>query len=400
LRIPLLIGGAAASQAHTALRIAPEYSGPVIYVSDAAQAVIAAGALLSDDDKPAFLESTSAKYREIARQYAETNASRDIISLEAARANRIPPRVCELPVYSAGQVTQPPFLGLLDLNDYSAEKVMPHFNWNLFLQSWEIGAQNRSFDSRGEKNDIREKLKKDAQAMLERIISEKLLRLRGVAGFFPAAADGDDVVLFGNGADFGGNAPVAEIARFCFLRNQEKKQSGAYNPCLADFFTSREQSGGTGGSAQFGVNFLGLFALSAGFGLNEAAAVFHAQNDEYSAILLATLANTLTEAFAAELHSRLRPNNFSGIRPVFGYPISPDHEDKRIALAVLDAYTRCGFTLTETAMMTPSASVCGMFIFHPDAYYFSTAPVNDDQLADWARRKGISYGEACRRAAL
>ena len=375
LRIPLLIGGAAANEAHTALRIAPAYSGPVVYVPDAARSVTTVRSLLSADERPAFLESIGEKYREIATHHAAGAARRTIISLEAARANAIPPLSCAPPA--------PPFSGLMDLNDYPIEKVIRHIDWQSFLHTWELAENSppRFFELKNEMEDTRYKLIKDAKAMLERIESEGLLRLRGTVGFFPAAAQGDDVLLFDNAPN------RAEIARFCFLRNQEKKQAGAYNPCLADFFALPH----AGGS-------MGLFALSAGFGLHEAVQVFRKQKDDYSEILLAALANTLAEAFAEELHSRLRPEQFAGIRPVFGYPISPDHEDKRLAFKLLDAEKRCGLELTETAMMIPSASVCGMFIFHPAAYYFGIGPIADDQLADWAARKGISPDEARRRA--
>ena len=401
LQIPLLIGGAAANQAHTALRISPEYSGPVIYVPDAARAVTVVSSLLSANERPGFLESTVEKYRKITLQHEAGSAHREILSLEAARANRIP----------LGTPADLPLTGITELNDYPVDKVIPHIDWLSFQQTWEIAENTypRFFDLKNGKQIIWEKLLNDAQAMLTRIKSEGLLRLRGVVGFFPAAAAGDDVILFGT-ADSGDTVtlpaaapgkPLAasrkEIARFCFLRNQEKKHSGAFNPCLADFFTPLEQPGAAAGSARYGADSLGLFALSAGFGLHEATTVYHKHKDDYSAILLATLANSLAEAFTAELHSRLRPEKFSGIRPVFGYPISPDHEDKRIAFKLLDAGKRCGLKLTETAMMIPQATVCGMFIFNPMGYYFGIGPIGEDQLIDWASRKAITLDEARRR---
>ena len=391
LKIPLLIGGAAANSMYTALRIAPEYSGPVIYVPDAAQAVTVVRALLSDNDRPGFLESTKEKYREIVHRHrAET--PREIISIKAARANRIP--YSAHGSFSLGEFFDANHSGLMELNDYSVDKVIPYINWQSFLKTWELTGKTRprSFHSDNpdnDKKDIQKKLLKDAEVMLDRIKSERLLQLRGVAGFFPAAAAGDDLVLFDEAG--------AEMARFCFLRVQEKKPPGAFNPCLSDFFPPMEYAGAQGSGVHPGVNSLGLFALSAGFGLSPAERVFYQQHDDYSAILLAALANTLAEAFAAELHSRLKPSNFLGIRPAFGYPISPDHEDKRLAFKLLDADKRCGFRLTETAMMIPAASVCGMFIFHPAACYFGIGPLGDDQLMDWASRKGISLPEARRR---
>jgi 5-methyltetrahydrofolate--homocysteine methyltransferase len=367
LQIPLLISGAAANQTHTALRIAPEYSGPVIYIPDAASAVPVVRALLSNNERPGFLESVGEKYREITINRQTGKSRQIIISLQEARANKT---LCDNTKFIFNN-------GIMDLNNYPIEKIIPFIDWQPFLQTWEIAEKSYpgSLDPKNRKKHIRNKLLKDARAMLDRVRLEYLLHLRGAAGFFPARANGDDIAIFGNTGD--------EIARFCFLRNQEKKQSGASNPCLSDFIAADMH--------------LGFFALSAGFGLQEATEIFYHQNDDYSAILLASLANTLTEAFAAELHSRLKPDNFSGIRPAFGYPISPDHEDKRIVFKLLDAENRCGFRLTETAMMIPAASVCGMLIFHPAAYYFSVGTIGEDQIKDWAGRKNISLDDAYRR---
>jgi 5-methyltetrahydrofolate--homocysteine methyltransferase len=231
---------------------------------------------------------------------------------------------------------------------------------------------------------------------LDRIRAEKLLRLRGVAGIFPAAAEGDDIVLQDSGR------------RFCFLRSQEKKRPGAFNPCLADFILPRENGAGA-------LDWIGLFALSAGFGVDEQVRRFQAGGNEYGALLLSTLANALTEAFVEEVHLRVRrewwayaahetsgadeviKGTYQGIRPAFGYPASPDHGDKRIAFDILEARERCGFELTGSAMMIPAASVCGMFFASPASCYFGIGAAGGDQLTDWAKRKGISEDEARQR---
>ena len=349
LKIPLLIGGAAASETHTALRIAPEYSGPVIYVPDAAKAVIVVRSLFSDIERPGFLESTEKKYLELTKKY---NAGKhEIISLEKARENRIPLPPVEIP--------DPPFTGIREFNNYPLEEIIPYINWSSFLNTWELTARNASVKSAAEN------LIKDAQQMFEKIKKEKLLELRGVIGFFPAASSGEDLIVYDNSA-------AKELTRFSFPRNLEKKQAGAYNPCLADFFQPANNAGLWGsqsGKVKCGAEYLGLFALSAGFGVQAAMEAFNLQNDEYSAILLASLANTLAEAFADERHSKLRPAAFQGIRPAFGYPICPNHQDKRIAFKLLQAEERCGLALTETAMIVPAASVCGMYIFHPEAFF-------------------------------
>jgi 5-methyltetrahydrofolate--homocysteine methyltransferase len=274
-------------------------------------------------------------------------------------------------------------------------------DWEGFLRIWNVG----NTDSvSAEKEAAKAKLLDDARKLLDRVCAEKLLELRGVLGIFPAHSEGDDVVVqYPSGQK--------EPARFAFLRNQTKKRAGGPNPCLSDFLPPRSDAVGNGSSG----GWLGLFALSAGFGLEDAVAADRARGDDYSALLLGTLADSLAEAFAEETHLRMRrewwgyaseenlsiedalAGKYAGIRPAFGYPPCPDHEDKRIAFALLDAQERCGLALTESAMIAPAASVCGMAFSGPGTYYFSAAPVGDDQLADWAARKGISAEEARQR---
>ena len=378
MKIPLLIGGAAASLAHTALRIAPEYSGPVVYVPDAGKSAETVRALLSADERPAFLEKLGNGYREAVRRHEDIRSRLETISLEAARANKIPP--------AAGRPAAPKTTGLIELNDYPLDRVIPYINWAAFLAGWDVPAAARG-----------EKVLDDARALLDRIRAEKLLCLRGVTGIFPAAAEGDDIVLQDSGR------------RFCFLRGQEKKRPGAFNPCLADFILPLENGGP--------VDWLGLFALSAGFGVDEQVRRFQANGNEYNALLLSTLANALTEAFVEEVHLRVRrewwayaanesspaeeviKGKYQGIRPAFGYPASPDHGDKQIAFDILEARERCGFELTSSAMMIPAASVCGMFFASPASCYFGIGAAGADQLSDWAKRKGISVDEARQRLA-
>jgi 5-methyltetrahydrofolate--homocysteine methyltransferase len=376
--IPLLVGGAAASLAHTALRIAPAYSGPVVYTQDAGQCPGALHSLLSPAARPRFLADLEARYREAAARHEAIHSRIEVIPLEAARANRIPAPVPAPP---------PKRRGLIELNDYPLDKVIPRIDWEGFLQSWELVP--------GQGETARTKLLEDAGEMLDRIRAEQLLRLRGVLGIFPAAAQGEDVLVYGGEA--GATAPPE---RFSFLRGQDRKRNGVHNPCLADFLPPTD-------------GWIGLFALSAGFGSEEAAAACREQGDDYGAILLGTLANSLTEAFSGEAH-RLTAEEYwgyaagsqdpgpsdggaYGIRPAFGYPACPDHRDKEAAFRLLEARRRCGLELTESAMMRPAASVCGMYI--PGGFYFSIAAAGEDQLADWARRKGIGTEDARQRLA-
>jgi len=290
---------------------------------------------------------------------------------------------------------------LVNLDDYTPERLVPYIDWSYFFYSWELGHGFERILEDPEKGEAARKLYDDALRMLDRIVSERLLTIRGVAGFFPAASEGDDVVLFD--PERGGRN---EIGRFSFLRNQERKRAGGPNPCLADFVAP---------SSSGKDDWIGLFAVTTGHGLAEAAAACRTAGDDYGALLLASLADRLAEAFAEELHRRVRrelwgyapeealaarelfEGRYRGIRPAFGYPACQDHADKRVAFDLLDAEARCGLSLTESAMMVPAASVCGMYFAHPASYYFGVGSVDEEQLEDWARRKGVSSDEARRR---
>jgi 5-methyltetrahydrofolate--homocysteine methyltransferase len=394
IMVPLLIGGAAASLAHTGLRIAPEYSGPVAYVPDAGKSAETIRALLSETERPKFLDALEASYREAEIRHEKIRQFVELVPLETARKNKIPLVSC-VP-------TEPKVKDLIDLVDYSPERVIPYIDWNSFLRTWDLAEETypSAYTARARKDreSTRKKLLEEAHAFLDNIVSEGTLRLRGVAGFFPAFSAGDDVVIRGPGG--------REAARFCFPRNQEKKRSASPNACLADFIAP--ETAGPG-------DWIGLFALSAGFGLAEAGAAFREKHDDYSAILLASLANTLTEALSEEVHLRVRREwwgyapgenlppgeiirgKFRGIRPAFGYPACPDHHDKELAFRLLDARGRCGLELTDTEMIIPAAAVCGIYIAHPSSYYFGVGRLEDDQVEDWARRKSISSIEAQRR---
>ncbi|MDR3334684.1 MAG: methionine synthase [Treponema sp.] len=375
MTIPLLIGGAATSLAHTSLRIAPEYSGPVVYVSDASRSAEVVRALLSDTHRPRFLEALETAYHEAAERHIHGRI--EILPLDKARENKVP---------SQWPQPEPQVKGILELKEYPVTQVLPYIDWTSFLHTWDMGT--RLAETSLEENT----LLKDAQSLLERVTSQGILQLRGVLGFFPACSEGEDIRLFDQDH---------ETARFSFLRNQGKKRAGAFHPCLADFIGPQ--------------GWIGLFALSTGFGLTEAEAAYQARHDDYGALLLGSLANCLAEAFTEAIHRQVRrefwgyapdedvsipellKGNYQGIRPAFGYPACPDHEDKRIAFTLLQAEERCGMKLTESAMIIPGASICGMFFSSPASYYFSLGTIGADQIQDWAARKGITVEEARRR---
>jgi len=346
MKIPLLIGGAAASLVHTSLRLAPEYSGPVVYVQNAGKSAETVRALLSDSQRPRFLQELEKTYQDAAQRHEEIQSRMEIISLELARANKATQGVYK-PV-------APKTAGIISLDNYPINRVIPYIDWQSFLRGWDAQVPGTILD--------------DAKRLLEQVEAKGLLQLRGVAGIFPASAEDEDVT-------------ITDKYRFCFRRNLQKKPAGVFNPCLADFIAPAQN-----GQA---VDWLGLFALSAGFGLEEASEQYRLSGDDYSALLLASLANALAEAFVEEAHLRVRrewwgyapdeslsveeilKGKFIGIRPAFGYPSCPNHEDKRLAFDLLEAEKRCGLKLTDTAMIIPAASVCGMFFASPAAYYFS-----------------------------
>ncbi|MDR2069092.1 MAG: methionine synthase [Spirochaetaceae bacterium] len=397
LTIPLLIGGAAASLAHTGLKIVPEYSGPVVYIPDASRSAGAVRALLSEASRPGFLEELARSYREAVSRHHSIRARIELLPLEKARQNKIPP--------DTGSGPEPRLRGIRAFHDYPLDRIIPYINWKEFLRAWDLASREKTRPA-PERETAEIQLLGDAKTLLDQVVSRKILKLRGVLGFFPAFSRDEDLFIGDPGAPEPGPEPGAAIARFSFLRSQEKKRAGLPNPCLADFIPPAAPGGAPG--------WIGLFALSAGFGLPEAETAY--KHDDYGRLLLASLANTLAEAFIEELHLRVRrelwgyapEENLSpeeifrgayrGIRPAFGYPACPDHHDKRICFDLLGARENCGLELTGTAMIVPAASVCGMFFSSPRACYFGLGTIGEDQLADWAARKGITVQEARRRA--
>lgn len=368
--VPLLVSGAATSLAHTALKIAPVYSGPVVYVKDAGEAPGLVRRLSSPALRPALLDELSARYEEAVSSHNKRAAERQLLSIEAARENRL---------RMDWQPPEPKTQGVISLDDYPAEAVAPYFDWDSFFSRW-----------RGPRD---EQLERDARSLFDEIIVKKRLRLRGLAGIFPARSSGDDILVYPAAAS--GKAPPEDsVLKIACLRNQTRKAASAPNVSLADFVMPEN-------------DWLGFFALSAGFGLEEAKAGYIAQGDDYRAIIFALLADGLAEAWSEEAHRRLRRvwwgyepdgsgGRVQGIRPAFGYPCCPDHEDKRAVFRLLEAEERIGLRLTESAMIVPGSSVCGMYFAAPAAYYFSCGPIAADQLSDWARRKNLNE-EAVRR---
>lgn len=394
LTIPLLIGGATSSEAHTALKIAPEYSGPVVYVKDAGKAASVVRALLSKNEKAKFLEGLELGYRKAVERHDAAHAQHETISLEAARKNSFTID------WSQTDIPVPRQEAIQYYDNYSLERLIPYIDWSYFFYSWDLGHGFERILKDPEKGPAAQKLYDDARKMLDFVLENKVLTAKAALGFFPAVSDMESIIVYQD------RSLEAEAGRFHFLRNQEHKRAGGPNPCLADFITPK--SSGL-------VDWLGLFVCSTGHGLEQAVAKYREKQDDYSALLLSSLTDRLAEAFAEELHARVRkefwayaPDEnldtdalfkaaYRGIRPAFGYPSCPDHADKKLALDILNAQEPCALSLTESFMIQPGASVCGMYFSHPASYYFGCGRIEDDQRKEWAAKKGLSAQEAERR---
>ena len=427
--LPLLIGGATTSRAHTAVKIAQHYRASTVHVLDASRAVGVVSSLLSEELRSDFDTKTRADYARLREEHAAKSREKKLITLEQARANRTsvdwagynPPkpellgtRVYSSDLGSAG--CQPAVAGSLpatsedtstqDASRQAAETgrlaacapqtraitlddLIPYIDWSPFFHTWELrGRYPAIFDDPIVGPQARE-LFDDAQALLDKIRAEKLLTAQGVYAFWPAKAVGDDVEIYTD------ETRNERLATFHFLRQQMKKPADQFNHCLADYI------------APDAIDYLGGFAVTAGIGADELAAKFAAEHDDYNAILTKALADRLAEAFAEFLHREARiawgfgrdeklsqeellRENYRGIRPAAGYPASPDHTEKSTLFRLLDAEKTTGIALTESYAMHPGASVSGLYFSHPDSKYFGVGKIGDDQVRDYAGRKNVS----------
>jgi 5-methyltetrahydrofolate--homocysteine methyltransferase len=390
LKQPLMIGGATTSPVHTALRIEPEYDNGVFWVKDASRAVGVARALITPESRQALLEKTSAEYQVLRERRAGGSKRKPPVSLDDARKNSLKID------WRREDLKRPDQTGLHVLEDYPLERLVEFIDWTPFFQTWELSGRFPAIFDDPVVGDVASKLYADARAMLSRIVGEKWLRARAVFGLFPAASQGDDVLLYSD------EARSSELARLLFLRQQRAKAQGRANRCLADYVAPL----GTGLE-----DHMGLFAVTAGLGIENKIEQFEAAHDDYNAILLKALADRLAEAFAEHLHQRVRQDfwgyagdeawdnqeliqeKYRGIRPAPGYPSCPDHSEKEIIFRLLDAPGQAQMELTSGFAMLPAASVCGYYFGHPQAEYFVLGPVLQDQVEDYARRKDCTVEE-------
>jgi 5-methyltetrahydrofolate--homocysteine methyltransferase len=391
--LPLLIGGATTSKAHTAVKLEPAYSGPVIHVEDASRAVGVASALLDPATREAFVAERRAEYAERRRIHEERSAPTTRATLEDARAARLAIDWAAGPTPPA-----PSFLGVRTLADHPLDDLVARIDWSPFFATWELRGRYPEILTDPGVGAAARDLFGDAQAMLGRIVEERWLRADAVLGFWPAASTPDDDIVLWRDA-----SRTVELARLHTLRQQMARTDGRPNLALADFTAPL-----TAGLA----DHVGAFAVTAGHGLDERKAAFEAAHDDYSAILVTALADRLAEAFAERLHELVRrevwgyaadesfdnaaliAEAYQGIRPAPGYPACPDHTEKRTIFEMLEAEARAGIHLTESMAMLPASSVSGLYFWHPEARYFGLGRISRDQLEDYARRKGWTIAEA------
>jgi 5-methyltetrahydrofolate--homocysteine methyltransferase len=382
MTMPLLIGGATTSKVHTALRIAVAYDGPVVHVLDASRAVGVASTLLSDTQRDEFVLKTAADY-DAVRKAREGKGQNELASLDDARANHFPANFDQKPA-------APKQPGVHVFADWPLDDLRDYIDWTPFFRAWELAGNYPAILTDPVVGEAASNLFADAQAMLDKIIAEKWLTAKGVAGLWPCHRDGDDVVV-----EVEGHGEV----RLPFLRQQIKKREGRPNMCLADFISP-------------GDDWIGGFAVTTGHGIEPHLARFKAETDDYQDILLKALADRLAEAFAERLHLHIRTTlwgyaegeqltnealvreQYRGIRPAPGYPACPDHSLKPILFDLLKATDATGITLTENFAMLPTAAVSGFYFGHPDSSYFGVARIGRDQLEDYAARRDVDLDTA------
>jgi len=388
--LPLLIGGATTSRMHTAVKIAPRYVGPTVHVIDASRAVGVVGRLLDAEGRAELSGTTAVEYARLRERFARQHEGDRLIPLAEARERALATD------WQAIDIARPAFIGTRVVERYPLAELAELIDWTPFFSVWELrGAYPRILDDPRVGARAREVFD-DAQRLLGRIIADELLEARGTYGFFPAGADGDDLVLFE------GEARATELARLHTLRQQSPRTDDALCLALADFVAPL--SAGR-------PDWLGAFAVTVGHGLDALTAAFHADHDDYGAIMAQALADRLAEAFAERLHQIARADwgygsgedlavedlikeRYRGIRPAPGYPAQPDHTEKQTLWRLLDAERAADIALTESFAMTPASSVSGFYFAHPEARYFAVGPLGRDQVADYARRKGMALSEA------
>jgi 5-methyltetrahydrofolate--homocysteine methyltransferase len=381
--VPLLIGGATTSKAHTAVKIAPSYEPLVVHVLDASRAVGVVGSLMNRDQKAAFVRGIREDYDRV-RQAHQNRAAKPVLPLAEARAHRLSSD------WSSLDIPQPGALGVRVIDDQPLAELLPYIDWSPFFHTWELNGRYPAIFEHPTIGPRARELFADAQQLLKRIIAEKLLIAKGVYGLFAASSIEDDIEVYRD------SSAGAVLATIHTLRQQSVKPDGQANLALADYVAPKE-SGRT--------DHVGAFAVTAGIKLDDLCRRFDEDHDDYNSIMAKALADRLAEAFAEYLHYEVRQTwrygqeenlsnddlireKYRGIRPAPGYPACPDHTEKRTLFDLLQVEQHTGITLTESFAMLPAAAVSGWYFAHPGAKYFSVGKIGKDQVEDYARRKG------------
>jgi 5-methyltetrahydrofolate--homocysteine methyltransferase len=384
-KIPLLIGGATTSKVHTAVKIAQNYSGPVVHVNDASKSVPVASSLISDELRKVFMDELNKDYERVREQNKNAQSQNKFVSIEEARANKFAID------WKATNIATPKHIGTQVFNHYSLAEIAEYIDWTPFFHSWELKGSYPKILTDAERGAEASKLFNDAQNMLQQIIKEKWLQANAVVGIFPANTVGDDIHVTANG-----NTVV-----FHTLRQQTKKPAGQFNVALSDFIAPQGTQ-----------DYIGTFALTTGIGIDAHVARFEADHDDYNAIMLKALADRLAEAFAELMHKKVRreiwgyaadenlkneeliKEEYAGIRPAPGYPAQPEHTEKLIIWNLLEVEKNTGMQLTESMAMIPTAAVSGLYFAHPQSHYFGLGKIQKDQVSDYAKRKGMTTADA------
>ncbi|TWI03747.1 methionine synthase (B12-dependent) [Luteimonas cucumeris] len=399
--MPLLIGGATTSRAHTALKIDPHYKSPTVWVKDASRAVGVAQSLISKDLRTSFVAANDADYAEIRERHRNRGDAKRLVSLDKARAQKFDGGWND---YTPPVPNRP---GITVFDDYPLQELIDIIDWTPFFQAWELAGRYPAILDDEVVGKQATELFRDARAMLDRIVAEKWLTAKAVFGLWPANSVGDDVVILTDHRE-AGNDDASSLSRFAvphslhFLRQQVDKPVERPDFCLADFIAPKDSGK---------QDWIGAFAVTAGVGIEPHITRFEADHDDYNAILLKALADRLAEALAERLHQRVRreywgydagetldnealiAEKYRGIRPAPGYPACPEHSEKGTLFAILDAGNNAGMTLTESFAMLPTAAVSGYYFSHPQSQYFVVGRVSKEQAADYARRKGVPLAQ-------
>jgi 5-methyltetrahydrofolate--homocysteine methyltransferase len=388
LKLPLLIGGATTSEIHTAVKIAPSYSRPVVYVKDASKTAGVLSGLFEKDGTGKFAQTVASKYEKLRTDYSTKQKEKTILPVENARKNKL---VTNWSSYKSPVPEKP---GLHTIEEFDLQEIYKYIDWTFFFFAWKVSGKYPAIFTDPVKGEEAKKLFSDAQKFLKDIIDYKIIRAKGISGLFPAAASGDDVKVYDN------SERKREKLIFRFLRNQEVKEAGIPNLCLSDFIAPESERID---------DYLGAFVVSAEI---DEAALTRYKGDDYSVIMIRILGDRIAEAAAELIHEKIRKeywgyapdenlshedllkSKYRGIRPAPGYPACPDHTEKQTLFELLEAQKRIGVILTENFAMIPVSSVSGYIFSHPQASYFNLGKIGSDQLKDYAKRKNFSIEEA------